>query len=43
MLCGDFNSTPIDGVYELVTKKNIPVDHKDWQSSKFIQYLIYNY
>lgn len=34
MLCGDFNSTPIDGVYELVTKKNIPVDHKDWQSNK---------
>ncbi|KAK0084782.1 hypothetical protein PV326_006154 [Microctonus aethiopoides] len=34
MLCGDFNSTPIDGVYELLTKKCIPEDHKDWNSNE---------
>ncbi|XP_057327540.1 2',5'-phosphodiesterase 12 [Microplitis mediator] len=33
MLCGDFNSTPVDGVYEFVTKNNIPADHKDWSSN----------
>ncbi|KAK0179659.1 hypothetical protein PV327_005391 [Microctonus hyperodae] len=34
MLCGDFNSTPVDGVYELLTKKRIPEDHKDWNSNQ---------
>ncbi|KAH0563970.1 2',5'-phosphodiesterase 12 isoform X1 [Cotesia glomerata] len=33
MLCGDFNSTPVDGVYEFITKNAIPETHKDWTSN----------
>lgn len=33
LYCGDFNSTPPDGVYQLMTQKFIPEDHSDWHSS----------
>ncbi|XP_026675284.1 2',5'-phosphodiesterase 12 [Ceratina calcarata] len=33
LYCGDFNSTPADGVYELMTQKFIPEDYCDWTTS----------
>ncbi|XP_011313372.1 2',5'-phosphodiesterase 12 isoform X2 [Fopius arisanus] len=33
ILSGDFNSTPADGIYELVTKKHIGGDHVNWKSN----------
>ncbi|XP_076659540.1 2',5'-phosphodiesterase 12 [Halictus rubicundus] len=30
--CGDFNSTPENGVYQLMTQKYIPEDYADWKS-----------
>ncbi|DBA03906.1 TPA: hypothetical protein N0F65_004596 [Lagenidium giganteum] len=31
ILCGDFNSEPISGVYELMTRNHVPSDHPDLQ------------
>ncbi|XP_076238085.1 2',5'-phosphodiesterase 12 isoform X2 [Calliopsis andreniformis] len=31
--CGDFNSSPENGVYQLMTQKYIPEDYADWKSS----------
>ncbi|XP_012284829.1 2',5'-phosphodiesterase 12 [Orussus abietinus] len=30
ILCGDFNSSPQDGIYHLMTQNHIPENHKDW-------------
>lgn len=32
---GDFNSDPLSGIFELMTKGSISVDHKDWGSSEW--------
>lgn len=34
MFCGDFNSTPDCGIYQLMTKQHVPDDYLDWGSSK---------
>lgn len=34
ILCGDFNSTPDCGIYQLMTTSHVPEDHKDWSSSE---------
>ncbi|KZC13699.1 2',5'-phosphodiesterase 12 [Dufourea novaeangliae] len=31
--CGDFNSAPYNGIYQLMTQKYIPEDYADWKSS----------
>lgn len=31
ILCGDFNSEPSSGVYELMTRNHVPADHPDLQ------------
>lgn len=31
MICGDFNSTPEFGVYQLMTTQCVPTDHEDWR------------
>ncbi|XP_076763316.1 2',5'-phosphodiesterase 12 [Xylocopa sonorina] len=33
LYCGDFNSVPENGVYQLMTENYIPEDHGDWRSS----------
>ncbi|XP_063973714.1 2',5'-phosphodiesterase 12 [Diachasmimorpha longicaudata] len=33
ILSGDFNSSPGDAIYELMTKKYIPEDHFNWKSN----------
>ncbi|XP_065569803.1 2',5'-phosphodiesterase 12-like isoform X2 [Artemia franciscana] len=33
IFCGDFNSSPSNGVLELMRKQHIPPDHKDWTSN----------
>lgn len=33
IMCGDFNSTPDCGVYQLMTTQWIPDDYKDWKSN----------
>lgn len=35
ILCGDFNSVPECGIYQLMSQNHIPEDYKDWNSSKF--------
>ncbi|XP_003488973.2 2',5'-phosphodiesterase 12 [Bombus impatiens] len=32
LYCGDFNSVPESGVYQLITQTYIPEDHADWKS-----------
>ncbi|XP_015601826.1 2',5'-phosphodiesterase 12 [Cephus cinctus] len=32
LLCGDFNSVPECGIYQLMTKRYVPNDCKDWSS-----------
>lgn len=34
IFAGDFNSMPTEGIFQLMTEKTIPVDHKDFRSSK---------
>lgn len=34
LFCGDFNSTPECGIYQLYTTGNVSDDYKDWKSSK---------
>ncbi|XP_012265656.2 2',5'-phosphodiesterase 12 [Athalia rosae] len=34
MLCGDFNSSPDSGIYQLMCEKHIPSDYKDWKSNE---------
>lgn len=34
ILCGDFNSVPSCGVYQLYTTGVVPSDIADWKSSK---------
>ena len=34
IFCGDFNSDPLSGIFQLMTTGRIPTDHKDWGSSK---------
>lgn len=44
LLCGDFNSVPECGIYQLMTENYIPENYKDWSSSKdFFLYLCYSY
>ncbi|GLH16403.1 Protein angel [Gryllus bimaculatus] len=33
IMCGDFNSTPDCGVFQLMTTKFVPDDFKDWESN----------
>ncbi|XP_046735511.1 2',5'-phosphodiesterase 12 [Diprion similis] len=33
ILCGDFNSSPDSGIYQLMCKNQIPEDYKDWSSN----------
>ncbi|CAK6960867.1 '%2C5'-phosphodiesterase 12 [Scomber scombrus] len=33
VFCGDFNSTPNAGVFQLVTEAAVPQEHSDWSSS----------
>ncbi|XP_067001852.2 2',5'-phosphodiesterase 12 isoform X2 [Anabrus simplex] len=33
IMCGDFNSTPDCGVYQLMTTQFIPTDYQDWNSN----------
>lgn len=33
VFCGDFNSSPDSGVFQLVTETRIPREHADWSSS----------
>ncbi|XP_035486039.2 2',5'-phosphodiesterase 12 [Scophthalmus maximus] len=33
LFCGDFNSTPSSGVFQLVTETAVPQQHADWSSS----------
>ncbi|XP_061583006.1 2',5'-phosphodiesterase 12 [Cololabis saira] len=33
VFCGDFNSTPNSGVYQLLSEGAIPLQHADWSSS----------
>ncbi|XP_015510986.2 2',5'-phosphodiesterase 12 [Neodiprion lecontei] len=33
VLCGDFNSVPECGIYQLMCKKQVPEDCKDWNSN----------
>lgn len=35
VFCGDFNSDPLSGIYELMTKGRISADYKDWGSSEW--------
>lgn len=42
ILSGDFNSSPADGIYKLMTTKCVPEDHINWKSSKNYNYF-YNY
>ncbi|XP_078036760.1 2',5'-phosphodiesterase 12 [Augochlora pura] len=32
LYCGDFNSAPENGIYQLMTQKHIPEDYADWKS-----------
>ncbi|XP_033333947.2 2',5'-phosphodiesterase 12 [Megalopta genalis] len=32
LYCGDFNSSPENGIYQLMTQKLIPEDYADWKS-----------
>ncbi|KAK7113661.1 hypothetical protein V1264_012910 [Littorina saxatilis] len=34
VFCGDFNSSPSQGIVQLMTKKNVPQDYGDWSSGK---------
>lgn len=34
ILCGDFNSTPECGIFQLMTTGNAPENLVDWKSSK---------
>ena len=34
VLCGDFNSTPDSGIYQLMTTNFVAENHKDWSSSE---------
>ncbi|KAK2582431.1 hypothetical protein KPH14_004741 [Odynerus spinipes] len=33
ILCGDFNSVPECGIYQLMTEKYVPENYKDWKSN----------
>ncbi|XP_053172250.1 2',5'-phosphodiesterase 12 [Scomber japonicus] len=33
VFCGDFNSTPNTGVFQLITEAAVPQEHSDWSSS----------
>ncbi|KAK9462530.1 Endonuclease/exonuclease/phosphatase [Lipomyces oligophaga] len=35
LICGDFNSTPDSGVYQLITKGEVGGDHEDMQGYKY--------
>lgn len=40
VFCGDFNSDPKSGIFELMTTGRIPTDHKDWGSSKWSRWKV---
>ncbi|XP_064212613.1 2',5'-phosphodiesterase 12 isoform X2 [Tribolium castaneum] len=40
ILCGDFNSTPECGIYQLYTTGHVPEDHIDFKSSKYLFHAI---